>query len=82
MPHLEGPTTENTQLYTGGLWGQKGKVKSFKKRKKKKKRAEQALEGSVQTLVSSPCREGSQTTFYFSSVISSFLWDLAVGEKV
>ena len=32
MPQLEGPTTKNTQLCTGGLWGEKGKIKSFKKR--------------------------------------------------
>ena len=25
MPQLEGPTTENMQLCTGGLWGEKGK---------------------------------------------------------
>ena len=25
MPQLEGPTTKNIQLYTGGLWGEKGK---------------------------------------------------------
>ena len=25
MPQLEGPTTENIQLCTGGLWGEKGK---------------------------------------------------------
>ena len=38
MPQLEGPTAENTQLCTGGLWGEKGKIKSLKKRKKEKKR--------------------------------------------
>ena len=32
MPQLEVPTTKNTQLRTGGLWGEKGKVKSFKKK--------------------------------------------------
>ena len=32
MPQLEGPTTKNTQLCTGGLWGEKGKVKSLKKK--------------------------------------------------
>ena len=25
VPQLEGPTMENIQLYTGGLWGEKGK---------------------------------------------------------
>ncbi|MEB3026041.1 hypothetical protein, partial [Parvimonas sp. M13] len=35
MPQLEGPTTENTQLCTGELWGEKGKIKSLKKKKKK-----------------------------------------------
>ena len=25
MPQLEGPTMKNTQLCTGGLWGEKGK---------------------------------------------------------
>ena len=28
MPQLEGPTTKNTQLRTGGLWGEKGNIKS------------------------------------------------------
>ena len=28
MPQLEGPTTKSTQLCTGGLWGEKGKIKS------------------------------------------------------
>ena len=33
MPQLEGPTTENIQLCTGGLWGEKGKrIKSLKKK--------------------------------------------------
>ena len=37
MPQLEGPTTKkNIQLCTGGLWGEKGKIKSIKKKKKKK----------------------------------------------
>ena len=31
MPQLEEPTTKNTQLCTGGLWGEKGKNKIFKK---------------------------------------------------
>ena len=31
MPQLEGPTTENTQPSTRGLWGEKGKIKSLKK---------------------------------------------------
>ena len=30
MPQLEGPTTKNAQLCTGGLWGEKGKIKSKK----------------------------------------------------
>ena len=29
MPQLEEPTTKNTQLCTGGLWGEKGKNKIF-----------------------------------------------------
>ena len=34
MPQLEGPTTKNIQLCTGGLWGEKGKkIKSLKKKK-------------------------------------------------
>ena len=32
MPQLEGPTTKNIQLCTGGLWGEKGKIKSLKKK--------------------------------------------------
>ena len=28
MPQLEGPTTKNTQLCTGELWGEKGKIKN------------------------------------------------------
>ena len=36
MPQLEGPTTKNIQLCTGGLWGEKGKqFKNFKKLKKR-----------------------------------------------
>ena len=31
MPQLEGPTTK-TQLCTRGLWGEKGKIKSLKKK--------------------------------------------------
>ena len=37
MPQLEGLTTENAQLCTRGLWGEKGKVKSKKKDKIKQK---------------------------------------------
>ena len=33
MPQLEGPTTEKPQLCTQGLWGEKGKIKSLKKKK-------------------------------------------------
>ena len=33
MPQLEGPTTKNIQLCTGGLWGEKGRNKIFKKKK-------------------------------------------------
>ena len=34
VPQLEGPTTKNIQLCTGGLWGEKGKnFKIFKKKK-------------------------------------------------
>ena len=32
MPQLEGPTTKNIQLCTGGFWGEKGKIKSLKKK--------------------------------------------------
>ena len=32
MLQLEGPTTENMQLCTWGLWGEKGKIKSLKKK--------------------------------------------------
>ena len=32
MPQLEGPTTKNIQLGTGGLWGEKRKNKIFKKK--------------------------------------------------
>ena len=35
MPQLEGPTTKNMQLCTGGLWGEKGKNKIFKKKSTK-----------------------------------------------
>ena len=31
VPQLEGSTTKNIQLCTGGVWGEKGKIKSFKK---------------------------------------------------
>ena len=37
MPQLEEPTTKNTQLCTGGLWGEKGKNKKIFKKKKKTK---------------------------------------------
>src|SRR3712207_9497103 len=33
MPQLEGPTTKNIQLCTGGLWGEKGKDKKNLKKK-------------------------------------------------
>src|SRR3712207_1525940 len=32
MPQLQGPTTKNIQLCTGGLWGEKGKNKILKKK--------------------------------------------------
>ena len=32
MPQLEGPETKNTQLCTGGLWEEKGKIKSLKRK--------------------------------------------------
>ena len=32
MPQLEGPTGKNMQLCIGGLWGEKGKIKSLKKK--------------------------------------------------
>ena len=35
MPQLEGPTSKNIQLCTGGLWGEKGKNKILKKRERK-----------------------------------------------
>src|SRR3712207_3614442 len=35
MPQLEGPTTKNIQLCTGGLWGEKGKKNKNLKKKKK-----------------------------------------------
>ena len=31
MLQLEGPTTKNTELCTGGLWGEKGKINIFLK---------------------------------------------------
>ena len=31
MTQLEGPTTKNIQLCSGGLWGEKEKIKIFKK---------------------------------------------------
>ena len=31
MPQLEEPTAKNIQLCTGGLWGEKGKNKIFRK---------------------------------------------------
>ena len=34
MPQLEGPTTKNIQLCTGGLWEEKGKKIKSKKKKK------------------------------------------------
>ena len=34
MPQLEGLTTKNAQLCTGGLWGEKGKIKSLKRKKR------------------------------------------------
>ena len=37
MPQLEGPTTKNIQLCTGGPWGEEGKIKSLKKKKQTKK---------------------------------------------
>ena len=33
MPQLEELTTKNIQLCTGGLWGEKGNNKIFKKKK-------------------------------------------------
>ena len=33
QPQLEGPTIENIQLCTRGLWGEKGKIKSFFKKR-------------------------------------------------
>ena len=32
MPQLQGPTIRSIQLCTGGLWGEKGKNKIFKKK--------------------------------------------------
>ena len=34
MPQLEGSTTKNIKLRTGGLWGEKGKNKIYKKKNK------------------------------------------------
>src|SRR3712207_6202741 len=51
MPQLEEPTTKSTQLCTGGLWGEKGKNKIFKKKKRfRGSRAPQAPAGSPPTL--------------------------------
>ena len=36
MPQLEEPTTENTQLCTGGLWEKKEKFKNLEKTKPQK----------------------------------------------
>ena len=33
MPQLEGPTTKNIQLCTGGLWGEKEKENKILKKK-------------------------------------------------
>ena len=33
MPQLEGLTAKNTKLCTRGLWGEKGKIKSLKKKR-------------------------------------------------
>ena len=33
MPQLEGPTTKNIQLCTGGLWGEEGKINKVLKKK-------------------------------------------------
>ena len=33
MPQLEGPTTKNVQLCTGGLWREKGKNKILKNKR-------------------------------------------------
>ena len=37
MTQLERPTTKNIQLCTRGLWGEKGNIKSLKKKKKLQK---------------------------------------------
>ena len=41
MPQLEGPTTKNTQLCAGGIWGEKS-------REKKKKSYAFPYEGKIQ----------------------------------
>ena len=37
-PQLEGATTKSTQLCIGGLWAEKGKIKSLKKKQEKFKK--------------------------------------------
>ena len=44
MPQLEEPTAKNTQLCTGGLWGEKGKNKIFKKKKRKRKSGQDVMD--------------------------------------
>ena len=51
MPQLEGPTTKNIQLCTGELWGEKGKIKSLKKKKK----LQQTLETEGQRVKNEAC---------------------------
>ena len=50
MPQLEGPTTKNIELYTRGLWGEKGKIKiNLKKKKKAIRKKEHLISPSVAT---------------------------------
>uniref|UniRef100_A0A5F5PI48 Arylsulfatase B n=1 Tax=Equus caballus TaxID=9796 RepID=A0A5F5PI48_HORSE len=54
MPQLEEPTTKNTQLCTGGLWGEKGKNKIFKKKKENSRSNEPSYQ-AAQVLPSTCC---------------------------
>ena len=47
MPQLEGPTTKNIQLRTGGLLGEKGKNKIFKKKNNRKEGEKRGREGPI-----------------------------------
>ena len=66
MPQLEEPTTNNTQLCTGGLWGEKGKNKIFKKIKKKRKAHLGMHSGNI---------EGCETTLVPHAFLSFIAWE-------